>query len=249
MYGNYTIAFCDILGFRNLVNKNQLEPIISNNLGWFRKALHHSIHRAEFPGQIPSLRELQNQVNLGIVWFSDTVLLYTLQDTDECLQSLMSTIGWLIFETIYYPDTRIRCGVSYGEAYLDQENSIYVGKALIDAYNLEQQQAWCGAALTPTAVQRLPSEARSGKFPHWWTIPYDVPLKEEQQINTLAINWTWGIHHKRNFNFLPWSGSSPEPTETDWQTQPDVCEKWKNTKTFHDKVCSQCKPHNRGYTL
>lgn len=240
MHNLYTIAVCDILGFSNLVETNPLDRVVDIAIGWLRKAFSHSIHKNGFPNDVPTLSELQDQTNLGIAWFSDTILLYTLRDTDKCLQSLLSTLGWLIFETIFVPETRIRCGVSYGIAYIDQENSIYVGMPLIEAYQLEREQAWSGAALTPSAVQRIPKLARNGKFPEWWVIPYKVPLKKKKYIDTLAINWTVGVHPP-SFEFPHWSKQSLEPTEADWKNIHDICEKWKNTKEFHNSVCRWCK--------
>ena len=238
MKGNYAVAVCDILGFSNLVIENSLDLVIEDTLGWFRRALYHSIHKDSFPSQIPTLLELETNPNLGIAWFSDTLLLYTLRDTDTCLQSLIQTVGWLLFETIIAGKTRIRCGISYGEAYLDQQNSIYVGRPIVDAYRLEEKQAWSGGALTEDAVKRVSESVRNGDYIDWWVKPYAVPLKNGE-CQTLAVDWTWG-NHDSSFD-LHWSRESIEPSERDWRERPDVCEKWKNTRFFHHEVCRWCK--------
>lgn len=238
MKQNYAIAICDILGFTSFVQKNQLDYVVESSLGWFRKALHHSIHQEEFPSHVPSLAQLQSHSELGIAWFSDTILIYTLEDTEECLQSLISSIGWLLFETMFTEDTRLRCGISYGEAYIDADNSIFVGKPIIEAYHLEEKQAWSGGALTTSAMQCTPEYARSGEYADWNVVPYPVPLTNKSTFDTLAINWTIGVHP--NFE-LRWSKRHSEPTPEDWKKQRVVCEKWKNTKTFHNNVCRFCK--------
>ena len=240
MKKNYTIAICDILGFTDFVQNNPLDDVVESSLDWFRKALHHSIHKNKFPSHIPSLAQLQNQSELGIALFSDTILIYTLEDTEKCLQSLISSIGWLLFETMLTENTRLRCGISYGEAYIDEDNSIFVGKPIIEACQLEKKQAWSGGALTTSAVQRIPKDAGSGKYTDWWVVPYLVPITNYSPLDTLALNWTIGIHDKDSFKF-PWSNSYDTPTPGDWKKIPAVCEKWKNTKTFHDKVCQDCK--------
>lgn len=240
MHGNFTIAVCDILGFKNLVNNTLLKKVVNDALGWFRKSLYHSIHKNNFPKDAPSLKELRNQSNLGIAWFSDTVLLYTKKDTNECLQALLSTLGWLLFKTIIKGTTRIRCGISYGAAYIDYENSIYVGTPIVDAYLLEKKQKWSGGALTVDGLKRLPDIAKSGKYVYeWYITPYKVPLKD-QKIDTFAIDWTLSFHTPYP-NFLQWSKESQEPKPDDWENHPDICEKWKNTKEFHDRVCHFCK--------
>jgi len=235
---NYTIAVCDILGFTRLVQRNPLEQVVGKSLGWLRRALHHSIHKVDFPSEAPSLKQLQEHPNVGLAWFSDTILLYTREDTEECLRSLISGVGWLLFETMFTPDVRLRCGISHGESYIDSEQSVYVGQPIIDAYLLQEEQAWAGGALTNTAVERLPISARSGYFPEWFLVPYLVPLKNQQTIDTLAINWTFGIHPRGSD--IQWSRSSSTPSTSDWESNPRVCEKWQNTRDFHNSVCRFC---------
>lgn len=233
----YTVAICDILGFSNLVKERALNEVVQIHLGRLRKALHHSIHKGDFPSDPPSLESLQDQEQLGLAWFSDTVLLYTLEDNDENLRSLTAALGWLLFETIWQVGTRVRCGVSYGEAFIDIKNSIYVGEPLIEAHRIEQDQAWSGGCLTHRAVERLPADAHSGRSAHWFLVPYHVPLKEGRKLETLAIDWTTGLHRRLD---LRWSATHAAPPEEEWQKRPGVCEKWQNTKTFHDQVCRYC---------
>jgi len=234
----YTIAICDILGFSNLVQDNPLAEVVEVHLARLRKALYHSIHKDDFPSQSPSLKALQDQTNLGIAWFSDTILFYTLEDKDENLRALVNTLGWLLFETIFTIGTRLRCGVSYGEAFIDTENSIYVGEPLIQAFRLEQAQAWSGGALTREAVERLPADARTSGSVDWFLVPYTVPLKDGKTTETIAINWTIGVHPHLD---LQWSQSHATPPPEEWKKRPDVCTKWQNTKTFHDRVCRYCR--------
>lgn len=148
-------------------------------------------------------------------------------------------MAWLLFETIH-GTTRIRAGIAYGDAFIDPKNAMYVGEPIIDAYLLEQQQQWSGAALTKSAYERVPEFARKGRFADWPILPYNVPLKDNKAISTLAVNWTYGIHNQLTFY---WSPKSEQPTSEDWTNKPSVCEKWKNTKQFHFDVCSQCRRH------
>lgn len=237
MKANYLIAVCDILGFSSLVDSNPLDAVVDRSLGWFRKALHHSIHKNGFPDKVPQTRDLEAHEHIGVSLFSDTIFLYTLIDTDEAVRQLIITLGWLIFETIF-GGTRIRGGVSYGEAFIDKENSIFVGRPIVEAYRLEQSQQWAGAALTHAACERIPNYARSGKYADWWVMPYDVPLKDNLSFETLAINWTYGLH--RPDWRMKWSKASEFPSDKDWEEQADICEKFLNTKTFHDTFCWQC---------
>lgn len=242
MKTNYMIAVCDILGFERLVETQPLDAVVDNAIGWFRKALYYSLHKDGFPGSVPELQELEAHPDVGVAWFSDTVLLYTLRDDETCVRNLISTVGWLLFLTIVEGRTRIRGGISYGEAYINSKNSLFVGTPIIEAYRLEQSQQWAGAALTKAAVERIPEVARSGRFADWWIIPYPVPVKEGT-LDTLAVKWTLGDHHPSWKQV--WSDSREEPNDSDWAKQPDVCEKFINTKAFHDLTCTWCNKSPR----
>ena len=239
MHGRYTIALCDILGFSELVKKNDLCTLVDKSLAWLRQSLHHSMHKNGFPTDVPSIAAVNEHRKLGIAWFSDTILLYTRMDDDEAVQELFATVGWLLFETMI-GGPRIRAGIAHGEAFIDPANSLYVGEPIIEAYRMEQCQNWSGAALCSSAFERMPADAQTGAFDDWWVVPYPVPTKSGV-CQTLAINWTTGLHLPGLS--LRWSQESPEPSVADWEVKRSVCEKWKNTKAFHDRVCSHC---NRG---
>lgn len=244
MSSKYMVAICDILGFTQHVRNNTADRVVSDVLGRLRKSLYHSIHKNGFPKDVPPLSELQNHAHIGLALFSDTILLYTREDTDESIRSFVNMLSWLVFETMFMQNTRIRCGVDYGLAVIEPENSIYVGIPIIEAFKLEKKQQWSGGAFTEAACNRIPHYARDGNDVNWWVVPYEVPLKDCGRMQTLAIDWTWGLHD-RKFD-LSWSHNSKEPTPNDWQSNFDICEKWQNTKNFHDSVCVWCG--NRKHT-
>lgn len=194
------------------------------------------------PVTAPPTAELNAHPQIGIAWFSDTVLFYTKQDSDEAVRELLLTVGWLLFETIYEGTTKVCAGISYGEAHIDHENSLYVGKAIVDAYNLEKIRQWSGAALTASACDRVPEMARSGKYVDWWVTPWDVPLKNGNVISTLAVNWNWGLHAP-DWS-LRWSRESNLPPSEAWVKDASLCEKFVNTKRFHEAHCHPCRVRN-----
>lgn len=242
----YGVALCDILGFSEMVGRYPLKEFVERSLGWFRSVLHHSLHHGEFPRTPPSFDALNSHPLLGIAWFSDSILLWTREDNDDCFKALLETVGWLAFETITSLETKIRCGVAYGEAFIDPQESLFVGQAIVDAHRLEQAQQWSGGALTPSAEERTPEEVRRAK---WWVAPYPVPVKAESTaISRMAVDWTQGFHHWAWE--LQWSKERADPSEEDRRLCPDVVEKFENTRAFHDALCSNCavsrkQRHNR----
>lgn len=238
------IAVCDILGFSRLLETLPAEDVVRTSLGYLRKALYHATMKEKPPETLPSLRELRSRAGLGLAWFSDTVLIYTLEETAEQHQRLVETIGWLVLDCMYYPRVHIRAGVSYGELYVDEENGIYVGKALVEAHELERAQEWSGGALAKSAERRVVNELLEGDLDEWWLTPYDIPLKENRDIPekpVLAINWTLGIVFPDHRQGLRWLTHSDSPTPDDRRTRPHVVEKWENTVKFHDAICKTCR--------
>lgn len=239
MKQHYFIAVCDILGFSDHIEANPLDIVVNQSLDYFRRSLNHSVHKFEFPSQAPPTSDLDRHKHVGVALFSDTVLFYTKHDTDDAIRELLATVSWLIFETIQQGQTRVRAGFAYGEAYIEPENSLFIGMPIVNAYRFEQQQQWAGGALDCSAYMRIPKEVRFGEYADWWLVEYDVPLKSNAIRRTLALNWNNGIHHP-DWR-LRWSMQFDMPSEADWSVNPSVCEKFVNTKKFHEKYCQFCR--------
>jgi hypothetical protein len=247
---HYTMALCDILGFSELIKTQPLDTVIDKHLPSFQQALHGAIHGTDAPpGTLPSLEKLRDQTRLGIGWFSDTVLLYTLEDEDENVKMLIRAVGYLLFRTMIRGWTRIRGAIAHGEAYIDEKDSIFVGKPIVEAYNLEKVQQWSGCALTDSAADRVRDMVREVEqqaqrlqqspryiLPDLWLTSYAVPLKGNLATKELfAVDWTLVLHLELDF---PWSRARAEPNDDD---NKDVVEKWKNTRQFHRDQCRHCR--------
>jgi hypothetical protein len=231
------IAVCDILGFTKLVKNSPIDHVVTAHLGYLRKALYHSIYQKNFPSEPPSLEELKKQGRVGVTWFSDTILFYGLDDSPESSMNVIETVGWLLFETMPKSEVRIRAGVSFGEAHIDAQNDIYVGSGIIEAYQLEQIQEWSGGALADSAIEHVNRNSP-------WLVSYDVPVKlmsgQRTFFRTLAINWTSGFHYRGRFD-LYWLPSREEALLEELIMGGEIVEKWRNTKSFHEKVCQICR--------
>lgn len=245
MKKNYVIAICDILGFSKLFSDNSqvdLDIILERYLGFLRKSVLHSSSKKEFPNVTPTLSEIRKYSELGIAWFSDTILFYTKTDTENDCRRLLQTIGWLLFENMFSLNTRLRVGISYGEAFMDELNETYIGEPIVEAYQLEKRQKWSGGALTKKVEERFGNYLARLNPMESWVIPFTVPMENGFTERLLAINWTNGIHHAHDWREFRWKKDQAVPSEKDYETQPEVIEKWKNTKEFHSRVCWNCFP-------
>jgi len=245
------VAVCDILGFTNLILNHDLDALITGKLSLFRKLLGFSVMHGAVPDFPAGLKELREQNRVGLAWFSDTIIIYAKKDDDLSCRNVLETVGWLLFHTMW-SQTRIRAGIAYNEFFAEPENEIFLGKAIVEAYKLEQDQEWSGAALTLEAANRIPKPATTGERFQWWICSYEIPMKppkdpmkttEPIQCSNVAIDWTQGTHDQNDFS---WSEKEPEPSEEKRFCAGNSYDKWKNTRNFHREICISCFPKNKG---
>jgi len=177
MRGNFLVAICDILGFSKLILNNDVETVLRYGVDFLKKTLLHSIYKNEFLDYDVPYKELKTDNDLGISWFSDTILIYSRRDDNDACKKLLQTVGWLIFENMLSPNTRIRAGISYGEAFINEQEEIYIGKAIVDAYMLEKKQKWIGGALSKKVEERYGDYLATLNPIESWVVPYDVPVE------------------------------------------------------------------------
>lgn len=222
------LALADILGFKKTILTTPLDVVVQTYFGYFRKAIQHTLQQQGWPDVPEDFDDLKAHARLGMEWFSDTLILYTNDDTDDAVRNLVQTVNWLLFETMYYPTVRLRVGIDYDELHVSTNAGQIVGKAVVGAHELEKQQQWSGGALTEAAAGRLTDDARH------YVVEYPVPVKNPAHSSRVAVNWTQGVHLGLNIEF---AASRRDPNEAD---RADVVEKWRNTITFHERVCVAC---------
>ena len=223
------LALGDILGFKHTIKTIPLETVVEQYFGFFRKALQHTLHQQGWPETSEDFTTLKTAARVGIEWFSDTIIIYGNDDTDDAARNVLQVSNWLLFETMYVPALRLRFGIAYDELYVSKNAGQLVGKAVVCAHELEKNQKWAGGALTNEAAARVHKDSRC------YTIAYNVPLKEPAPASDVAMNWTQGAHVGFRVRFAP---DRAEPNERD---PDDIAEKWRNTMAFHENVCRGCR--------
>jgi hypothetical protein len=92
----------------------------------------------------------------------------------------------------------MRGALSYGPARIDNDKHVYLGKPIIDAYNLSEAQLWMGAAIHPSIHEMMATNAGLVKKLIGFDAPlyrYNVPLKKENSESfgnkriRYALNW------------------------------------------------------------
>jgi len=150
----YFVAFLDILGFRNVVMDDKSEEKVQKVL----KSLKNAIDKTEL------------HAGFKHIIFSDSLLIY-IKDEYDCVQSfkplrdICFVVQQIQFECMK-DNVWFRGGISHGEMIetsVGEYKNIY-GKALIDAYQHEQQAKYPRVVLSPSVIKAVGSYSRQTFF-------------------------------------------------------------------------------------
>ncbi len=180
------LSFFDILGFENLVKKKELDLII-----------------AVYKEVLSVLEEKVSKKRIhGIdsAWFSDSFIIYSKDDSKESF-GLTEQASRLFFEKMLLKKIPLRGALTIGSLYTQKENNIFLGQAIIDAYNYSEgrnSQNWIGFILTPRAckgVQESDVYIDRGLYSK-----VNIPLRKNKiGEEVLAYNFTrLGRYHTTN---------------------------------------------------
>lgn len=133
-YNDRFVAFLDILGFKNLIDKT------SQNEKEFNRVLKvlkytSAVQKDNYEGFLA-----QNEITKEVTVFSDSIVISYSADLSiggalfNILNDLVFICNELLAENIF-----VRGGVSYGEMY--HKNNICFGPAMIRAYLMEEKEA------------------------------------------------------------------------------------------------------------
>ncbi len=130
-YENCYIAFLDVLGFKNIVMKDNREK-----LNQYFRILNEVIEY---------IRGIESKKNIGFIVISDSIILSipqgnTKEQKIETFRNLCIAVG-LIQMKLATVDIWMRGGISCGDAYYNKDQNQIVGPAYINAYLLEENMA------------------------------------------------------------------------------------------------------------
>lgn len=137
------VASFDILGFKELVNVDggsiEAELVQED----YEETLSHleSRCKAYSPGC------------LDYLWFSDTFVMFTPDDSAQSYTLIQQAAKHFIEECIY-SNVPIRGAVSVGSLIRGHDNRSLLGRAFIDAHVFGEDQNWLGLILTPDAIRK-----------------------------------------------------------------------------------------------
>ncbi|MEA3201549.1 MAG: hypothetical protein QOE90_2977 [Thermoplasmata archaeon] len=204
------VAMLDMLGFRNYIKNvsldvaideigSQLDFIIDNSTRSDRLS-HEEVLRALRTGEYRSALARQREPGPGHVapdWmackhlrFSDTILLYNLEDTRRAfLGVLVSTFDLMsICMAVGIP---LRGAITRGELHVSSDRSLYIGEAIVRAHDLEVVQQWAGVIVDEGRLDdgQLGIATRHFLSRSGIIVEADVPLKDGRLVKRLVLGW------------------------------------------------------------
>lgn len=127
-------------------------------------------------------KELQAEVNHA--WFSDTFILFTEDASLASFSAIERRCRWFV-SSLLLREIPVRGSMSCGELYIDHSNSLYVGPALLEAYEWGENQDWIGYLLCPSSTTQLTNLSLS-RVLHY--VQYEIPIKKETETSVSDIS-------------------------------------------------------------
>lgn len=224
-----TVAFLDILGFRQAVMNTPLSELadkyerrIAEADGMLHPSGQESGESSLFPDHPPHTLWCQQFI------FSDSIILVSTDDqATSALKLLIHT--WRLSQAFIAFKMPLRGGIAFGDLYSNPLRNICLGRALTAAYDLERSQAWIGVAIDQTVENAFPeifsTENTSRGLLDDIFLRYQVPMKDGTSQDFRTLNW--------RFNLIVEKGTRSLFVESG---PPDVMQKVANALKYAEVV-------------
>jgi hypothetical protein len=234
---NRTVAFIDILGFRNLVKDYPLQELVKKYVSMVQvtDAMNRPL---QLNGSVPSLfpDHGQNEPWCQRYIFSDSIILISNGNDDRsCFKLLVYT--WRLLQMLLAMKFPARGGIYCDELYENRQMNLILGRALTGAYTLERQQQWIGMAVDNTVVASHPvlfSSFEAIDVLGHLLFLYPVPFKDGTRNTLHTLNW--------RFNLLVQKGTRSLFSQS---AEPSIREKVQNTLEYARAIIASGKVYIR----
>jgi hypothetical protein len=189
------VGLFDVLGFTQIIRKSNLVEVAESYDRLLKEAYNATNKNVMIYEQD---RRLVESHEVPKVIFSDSILIWQRGAGIDDVYYFFKSVCRLVSSSILMK-MPLRGGVAFGECIMEEQGSFgarILGNPVVDAYRVEQNLQWAGAALHETAAQEVVSKygtlnmiSKDGLL-----CRYPVPLKAgstESNVSEIAINWTF----------------------------------------------------------
>ncbi len=106
----------------------------------------------------------QAHAGLRVILFSDTVVLYTLDDSPEAFDEVIEATSQVSY-SLLAAEVPLRGAIAHGpfaRSENDMHGSVIAGRPIIEAHYYEAQLQWVGVMLAPSVLRKVPDLASRG---------------------------------------------------------------------------------------
>lgn len=191
-----TVALFDVLGFKDLVRDTPLHEL-ANRYGRVAEYA-AATNRPQIKNDPDSLFPKHPADKPWCIQyiFSDSVILVADDSSVESTLRLL-VYSWRLFQYFLVAGFPLRGGVAHGEMAIDPGARMLLGRALVDAYELESSQAWVGAAIDDSVFEAHPSLKEAvNSNDHFLGDVFrreKVPFKSEVSRHLHTLNWRFNL--------------------------------------------------------
>ncbi|MCQ6957721.1 hypothetical protein [Mucilaginibacter aquariorum] len=195
------IAYFDYLGFKDFIEKNDLEfqhQIMNNNFRDIEIALSKGKTIETRRGFIPDIDES----NINCMNFSDTVVFWTNDDSEESLREILRVAFTFNYHCIEFTFP-LKGAIVYGEVtHVDfrQQNggggiyniNSFYGKGIIEAYLKAERQHWAGTVIDSSVIEEIISKELNPEeilkeVAKKYMVPYKEPIESQEEEYALRL--------------------------------------------------------------
>lgn len=127
------VLYLDIMGFKERVNKTEIDKLKKQLL----------LFKTKNNKLKPLLIGKTNEILINMAQFSDSIVLVSRDTTIDDLNRI-SKAATILMQTGLQTGFALRGAIAKGDMVFDNENQLFFGKALVDAYLLEEELCYYG---------------------------------------------------------------------------------------------------------
>jgi len=175
---NRFVAFLDIMGFKDRVARNNHNEILTE--------------LEVFQSNISQYVSYHRDANIQLALFSDSILIYSQNDTVDSLHALADITSHIMMYAIQQEKPiPLKGAIAAGRMTCNQTKQLYFGQALIDAYLLEENVKYYGVLVHHSAegylklsefpeFRDVKAPLKGGDISHYELKWYDIALKPDE---------------------------------------------------------------------
>lgn len=184
---NGYVAFLDVLGFRDMLGRDDSLTEVQNYIEGIRRAV-----------------EENGQKSLQLALFSDSIIVNTTADDERSFLQLIEACS-RIFGFLLTSHVPLRGAISYGPFIRSRntgaDSAIVAGRPIVEAFEREQKQDWVGITLAPSVVRHLSTLKEKT------TLPTNNDMPERLKALRNRLPWLLYLHR---YEHVPLHTGSPE---------------------------------------